>query len=251
MEYINGKANGRQTRASARRSIDGVIELICQFANYTDEFVWWPPPRGRVSLFIDRERIGGWLLAVVSRACAWNRGVRRTCVRACVRAPARQRITAWHAARIQRAQLARRRGGSYWFSGYTEDRGELDFRDSSENPCEAAREKRCFRGKTSRSSILVEDSQLSGTRHFPYVERTRKRHWILNFEIYNFDVQLCRGHVAEFASYRDSEAQREKNVTSRIIASHPRVAGHCTRHYPIRRGEVAPRRSYVCSERFA
>jgi len=86
MEYINGKANGRQTRASARRSIDGVIELICQFANYTDEFVWWPPPRGRVSLFIDRERIGGWLLAVVSRACAWNRGVRRTCVRACVRA---------------------------------------------------------------------------------------------------------------------------------------------------------------------
>jgi len=60
-----------------------VIELICQFANYTDEFVWWPRHAG-ASPFIDRERIGDWSNSCSPRVCVKSHGVRRTCVHACI-----------------------------------------------------------------------------------------------------------------------------------------------------------------------
>lgn len=127
-----------------RRSIDGVIELICQFANYTDEFVWWP----RVSL---RSSIATGSAVGCLSCTMFSTRVREigTCnARACIASlRAHVHARAYTRALQPRAQARctdstswigapyRRGGGrSYWFSGYRDpprtERGmydELDF----------------------------------------------------------------------------------------------------------------------------
>lgn len=98
----------REQYEAGRSSISTLIELICQFANYTDEFVWRPRLRRGVHRSrADQPRRPS--RRRVFRACAWKS--RRTCVCTCVRDRVRL------GALIQRAQLPRRtpRRGSYRF----------------------------------------------------------------------------------------------------------------------------------------
>jgi hypothetical protein len=187
MEYINAKANGRQTRASARRSIDGVIELICQFANYTDEFVWWPP-RGRVLCSsIASGSVVGCLLLFPARvreiAACGARACMRACMRARSRAPTHNRVarctdsTSSIGAPKRRIVLILRLHGGQRLA----TRRGLTFVTRDENPvCGAA----AFANAQENLAYANprRGLQLSGThRGFACIKRKRKRHWILNF----------------------------------------------------------------------
>lgn len=121
-----------------------VIELICQFANYTDEFVWWlryayvSPcvsaafidrkwivecirsvcirvcAYGCVKILVNRVSIhvplSIYLAAARTSKCAWRNAFACVDARSRVCASERNRayVTAWLGAQIQRAQLAHR-----------------------------------------------------------------------------------------------------------------------------------------------
>lgn len=116
-----------------------MIELICQFANYTDEFVWWlryayvSPcvsaafidrkwivecirvcAYGCVKILVNRVSIhvplSIYLAAARTPKCAWRNAFACVDARSRVCASERNRayVTAWLGAQIQRAQLAHR-----------------------------------------------------------------------------------------------------------------------------------------------
>ena len=123
------RTRGRDEEALA------VIELICQFANYTDEFVWWlryayVSPCVSAA-FIDRKWIVGcfctrvlcvrvfacvkilvkcvqYTLCVPVYTLVHTLVFRHLCVHTRVCARNRAYVTAWLGAQIQRAQLAHR-----------------------------------------------------------------------------------------------------------------------------------------------
>lgn len=124
---LNG---GTWTRTRDEEAL-AVIELICQFANYTDEFVWWlryayvsPCVSAAfidrkwiveslhvcAKILVNRVRVYALYLLAMLRTCACTNAFACIDARSRVCASERNRayVTAWLGAQIQRAQLAHR-----------------------------------------------------------------------------------------------------------------------------------------------